>query len=90
MYMQFSWRAANVYKVSRRKPAMYVEFWFALANVHRVLLATIEHPRPLSWAPQDGDCFVRARSKVNVRNLITVKLPEQFHSYDQVSFFYAA
>ena len=49
----------NVYKVSRRKPAMYMEFWFALANVYRVLLATIEHPLPLSWTPQDGVWFLR-------------------------------
>ena len=52
---------------------MYMEFWFALANVYRVLFATIEHPLPMSWAPQDGDSFVRARSKVNVPNLMTVK-----------------
>ena len=68
---------------------MYMKFWFALTNVYRVLLATIEHPQPMSRAPQDGDCFVRARSKVNVRNLMTVKSSEQFHSCDQVSYFYA-
>ena len=35
-----------------------MEFWFALANVYRVLLATIEHPLPLCKVPQDGYCFV--------------------------------
>ena len=48
----------NVYKVSHRRPAMYMEFWLALANVYKVLLATIEHPRPLCKVPQDGYCFL--------------------------------
>ena len=68
---------------------MYMEFWLALANVYRVLFATIEHPPPMSWAPQDGNSFVRTRSKVNVPNLISVKSPEQLHRCEQVSFFYA-
>jgi hypothetical protein len=36
-----------------------MEFWFALANVYRVLLATFEHPLPLSRTPQDGVWFLR-------------------------------
>lgn len=51
-------------------------------------MATIERPLPMSWAPQDVDCFVRARSKVNVRNLMTVQSSEQFHSFVQVSFLF--
>jgi hypothetical protein len=38
---------------------MYMEFWFALANVYRVLLTTIEHPLPLSRTPQDSVWFLR-------------------------------
>ena len=68
---------------------MYMEFWLALGNIYKVLMATIEHPLPMSWPPQDGDCFERALSKVNVQNLMTVKSSEQFHSCNQVSYFYA-
>lgn len=35
-----------------------MEFWFALADVYRVLLATIEHPFPLSGMPQDSVWFL--------------------------------
>jgi hypothetical protein len=66
-----------------------MEFWLALANVYRVLVATIEHTPPMSWAPQDGNSFVRTQSKVNVPNLISLKSPEQLQRCDQVSFFYA-
>ena len=66
-----------------------MDFWLALGNVYKVLMETIEPPLPMSWPPQDCDYFARARSNVNVRNLMTVKSPEQFHSCDQVSFFYA-
>jgi len=31
-----------------------MEFWFAPANVYKVLVATIKHPPPMSWAPQDS------------------------------------
>jgi hypothetical protein len=65
-----------------------MKFWIAPANVYRVLVATIEHPPPMSWAPQNGDSFVRTRSKVNVPNLMTVKSPKQFHSCVQVSFLF--
>jgi hypothetical protein len=86
--MEFWLAPGNVYKVFAQTHSMYMEFWLALGNVYKVLMATIEHPLPMSWAPQDGDCFVRARSKVNMRNLITVKSPEQFHNFDQVSFLF--
>ncbi len=39
---------------------MYMEFWFALANVYKVLLATIEHPLPLSGAPHNGVWILRS------------------------------
>jgi hypothetical protein len=40
-----------------------MEFWFALANVFRVLLATIEHPLPLSRTPQDSVWFLLTDGK---------------------------
>jgi len=38
---------------------MYMKFWFALANVYRVFLATIEHPLPPRRTPEDGFWFLR-------------------------------
>ena len=85
MYIEFWLAPGNVYKVFAQTHSMYMEFWLALANVYRVLMATIEHPLPMSWAPQDGDCFVCARSKVNVRNLMILESSKQLHNFDQVT-----
>ena len=77
MYIEFSWQTANVYKVLVRTASMYIkfrvedrqcmEFWFALANVYRVLLATIEHPLPLSRTPQDSVWFLRTLWQASFR-----------------------
>ncbi|TAF12477.1 MAG: hypothetical protein EAZ74_07050, partial [Alphaproteobacteria bacterium] len=48
MCMEFCLALANVYKVFARTGSMYMEFWLALGNVYKVLMATIEHPLPLS------------------------------------------
>jgi RNAse (barnase) inhibitor barstar len=55
MCMEFCLALANVYKVFAQTHSMYMEFWLALGNVYKVLMATIEHPLTMSWAPQDVD-----------------------------------
>ncbi len=54
-----------IYKVFARTGSMYMEFWLALGNVYKVLMATIEHPSPMSWAPQDS---VQELAKESVNN----------------------
>ena len=48
MCMEFWLAPGNVYKVFAQTHSMYMEFWLALGNVYKVLMATIEHPLPLS------------------------------------------
>jgi hypothetical protein len=48
MCIEFWLALANVYKVFARTGSMYMEFWLALGNVYRVLMATFEHPLPMS------------------------------------------